>query len=112
MNNVLYFVLNLNLLMFYIYIYIYIYVCVCVLYRYVQRGNLSELLNEAQDFEEHLITNMVFRMSLQRDVVICMEKVEITSVQDRQPDAERMEGSDAELVAVDSVDCRTTCRQR
>ncbi len=47
---------------------------------------------------------MVFRMSLQRDVVICMEKVEITSVQDRQPDAERMEGSDAELVAVDSVD--------
>ncbi len=99
MNNVLYFVLNLNLLMF----YIYVFVCVCVLYRYVQRGNLSELLNEAQDFEEHLITNMVFRMSLQRDVVICMEKVEITSVQDRQPDAERMEGSDAELVAVDSV---------
>ncbi len=48
---------------------------------------------------------MVFRMSLQRDVVICMEKVpERTSVQDRQLDAERMEESDAELVALDSVD--------
>ncbi len=78
--------------------------CVSFYTGMLQRGNLSELLNEAQDFEEHLITNMVFRMSLQRDVVICMEKVEITSVQDRQPDAERMEGSDAELVAVDSVD--------
>ncbi len=48
---------------------------------------------------------MVFKMSLQRDVVICMEKVlERTSVQDRHPDAEQMEGPDAELVAVDSVD--------
>ncbi len=30
--------------------------------------------------------------------------LERTSAQDRHPDAERMEGSDAELVATDSVD--------
>lgn len=70
----------------------------------MQRENLPDLLNEAQDFEEHLMTNMVFRMSLQRDVVICMEKVpESSMVQDIHPE-EQMDGSDAELVAVDSVD--------
>lgn len=80
---------------------VYIY----VLHRYVERENLSDLLNDAQDFEEHLMMNIVFKMSLQRDVVICMEKVpERSTVQCMHPDTGQMEGSDAELIAVESGD--------
>lgn len=93
MDNVLDFVQNLTWLVLFV-----------LLYRYVQKESLSALLNEAQDLEEHLMTNMAFRMSLQCDVVIAMERVpERSVVQDTHPH-EHIDASDEELVAVDTVD--------
>lgn len=71
----------------------------------MEKENLFHLLDEAQDFEEHLMTETLFRISVQNNVVIKMEKVpERRMMEDMQPDAEQNQMEDVQEVSMEGVD--------
>ncbi|XP_067259067.1 uncharacterized protein [Chanodichthys erythropterus] len=76
-----------------------------VVKRYSEKENLFHLLDEAQDFEEHLMTETLFRISVQNHAVIKMEKVpERRMMEDMQPDAEQNQMEDVQEVSMEGVD--------